>query len=201
MMKPINLLPREPLIQRVFKPLAAGVLAAMAAVCAGIFALAVNFDARTRTLEAQIRWIDAKIEELAARRAPDPFYNEYMAYYEMVTGLEQARRDWEPLLAAVTGSLPAGSRITSIAAEADVLTIAAEFMDWSDIADYAIRLRSSKMVEEVAFTSIVRGTREFAEASGAVSLETGNPITIPFYSVVLNVAVDVIPKTSRENER
>jgi len=200
MMKTINLLPGEPLLRRAFKPLAAGILSVMAAVCAAIFALAMNFDARTRTLEAQIRWIDANIEELAARRAPDPLYSEYKAYRDIVIGLEQARRDWEPILAAVTGSLPAGSRITSISAEAGELTISAEFMDWNDIAEYAIRLRTAQMIGEVAFTSIVRGTREFVEASGAVPAQTGNAIAIPFYSVVLKAALDEIPGTPQENE-
>lgn len=191
MKKTINLLPREPFAKRAFRLLFPAVLALSAASFAGILAIGLDYGAKARALEAEIRWIETRIAELEAQRAPDPLHDDFEAYRGLVESLEQNRRDWKPVLAAVAGTLPAGARITSMAVEENGrLTMSADFREWNDIGTYMARLRAAEPVEDVAVRSVSLSERQIPAPPGSAAVQAEMP-SVRFYSAVLELAITV----------
>jgi hypothetical protein len=200
-MKTINLLPRKPFVERAFKLLFAAVVMLSAAICAAILTLDTDYSSDTRAIEAEIRRMEARIAELAGERKPDPLFSDFAAYRNLVNNLERARRDWEPVLAAITGALPSDARVTSMATGEDgKLTMAADFREWNEIAEYAVRLQATEPVEEVAVRSIVRENRQVLVPPGPPNAAQG-PQTARLYSAVLELTLAENSSMTRETDQ
>ena len=193
-MKTINLLPRKPFVERAFKLLFAAVVMLSATICAAILTLDTDYSSDTRAIEAEIRRMEARIAELAGERKPDPLFSDFAAYRNLVNNLERARRDWEPVLAA-------DARVTSMATGEDgKLTMAADFREWNEIAEYAVRLQATEPVEEVAVRSIVRENRQVLVPPGPSNAAQG-PQTARLYSAVLELTLAENSSMTRETDQ
>lgn len=154
-MKPINLLPRKPFVERAFVPLLAASVAFSVLIALLIGFFVVRYDANIDDKSGQTAEIQEKIKQLQALRTVDSVTVDYNALNEEVNKLKASRRYWIPVFEALSGNLPKTSRITSLGFdEHEKLTIAMETDTLDHIADYTTLLQQVPLVAKLSVAKI-----------------------------------------------
>jgi hypothetical protein len=156
-MNNINLLPKVPAIQRVFAPVLLVVVFLFIMTGSMIYFYSFHVRNDITQIQAQTGSDQAIIKQLIQARQIDPLTKDYQAFAAEITKLKNARRDWIPVVEAISGQLPKNSRMQNLSVDdAGSLSGNYEFAGISDVAEYMLGLQHNPLVASIAVKGITR---------------------------------------------
>ncbi|NHN30735.1 PilN domain-containing protein [Paenibacillus agricola] len=180
-MRNINLLPKIPIIRRIYIPLVISTLAVSVLFAGGLMLYGVYLKAGIAQKEAQSKELSNSIQSLRLQKTMDEQTKNYQALTADIAKLKQERQFWLPLIELITIQLPEVARIQSmgvvagandgkiavsspqaaaagsqVAGTGQKLAITAEFGALEQTAEYVLRLQQSPLLENVLIKSIQR---------------------------------------------
>jgi hypothetical protein len=181
-MKNINLLPKIPLIRRMYIPLIIGTLIVSVTFAGGLLFYGIYLKAGTAQKETQSKELSNSIQALRLQKTLDNQTKDYQSLAADVAIIKQSRRFWLPLMELTTTQLPEVARIISMNIVAGTnggnstsssspqpsatgkqavgaekqLAITAEFGELVQVAEYVLRLQQSPLLGNVTIKSMQR---------------------------------------------
>ncbi|WP_409346905.1 PilN domain-containing protein [Paenibacillus sp. MBLB4367] len=152
-MRSINLLPRIPIVQRLFVPLLAGTVLIFG--CSGVAITYVHFKMKTDAEQQkhELAELDKQIGRLTAERQIDAGTQTYRALLDETKKLSDARMDWQAVMQELTSPLPSASRLSGLSAKAEKLSVILDFSDMKAAAEYVRTLQKQSLFDSVAIKS------------------------------------------------
>lgn len=149
-MRNINLLPRKPLVDKIFVPVLAGSVLFFTLAATSFTLYSFQVERNIDDLMVQSQGMKNQIHALLQARQPDPITNDYNAFLQEVNHIKSKRIYWNPLLTFITNQLPELSRLVSISVEtSEKITVNLEFVNLDDTAQYVAMLQQSALLEQV----------------------------------------------------
>ncbi|SDC46900.1 hypothetical protein SAMN02799630_00246 [Paenibacillus sp. UNCCL117] len=201
-MNNINLLPRKPRSEQLFWPVLSVTAVALVISFGSLAVLQYKLHSASASDALYKQQLQASIQALTQQHAEEPRTAEYRRLVLEVKRLEDKRIDWMPIIAGITSPLPEASRLLSLqTAEARDTDAAAappngqtagsptgtggasqklvatlEFSDFRQIADYVVRVKQDKHIQEVVITTVQKN-EIVLPAPVAMVTETETPKT------------------------
>jgi Tfp pilus assembly protein PilN len=201
----INLLPKKPLLDRLYKPILVAMLVIF--IGCGILLFFSSFNTNMN-MEAEQRKNDqeaAKIRTLTALHQVDPRTQDYNTFAALLQQLKDGRRDWAPLFDLITKNLYKSSRLLTMTVnDKEVISLNLEFASMNEVAYYTTLLQKSPLVDSVSVKDIAIAKKSKLLNSGSNALNATatkptasvKPIeqTITYYSVSLEIQLKSLVK-------
>ncbi|MBO9606318.1 MAG: PilN domain-containing protein [Paenibacillaceae bacterium] len=163
-MRAINLLPRIPFVQKWLIPLLA--LIVMATV-GGILLLSYAYfhaNSAGERSQNQIQSLQTDISKLRQAQQIDAKTQAYNQLQMDITKLQDQRRDWLPIIGAITGNMPTATRLNDFAVADNKISLKLQSESVKELASYMTLLDKSGLFQAVAVQSI-----QLAKVGGTVA--------------------------------
>jgi hypothetical protein len=187
----INLLPKKPLFDQLYKPILVAILVVF--VGCGIlllfysFSISINMEAEQRKNDQE----SARIRSLTALHQVDPLTQDYNTFAALMQQLKDGRRDWAPLFDLITKNLYKSSRLLTMTVnDKEVITLNLEFVSLKEVAYYTSILQSSPLVDSVSVKNTAITVKSKLLNSGSVE----KTINYTYYSVSLEIKLKSLAK-------
>lgn len=166
-MNDLNLLPKIPRTVKYFIPLLTLILLLFVSACAALWSWSDRVQRVRSGLEAEYKLEAAKLQTLENKtriKTEDQNLNKLIAEFAK---LNAERRDWTPVLVAISTELPAGARLKTAAAESDTLKLTVQFLTLEEAGQYELRLSSNPLFQGAAL-SVIEAKAVAADANAGI---------------------------------
>lgn len=195
-MKPINLLPRAPYINRRFVPLLIALCTALLLVTALLAYLNVRWQSRSIELAEEASRVQRQLGLLMQARQPDAITQCYEQLLQAVEPIRAERKDWTAIFADVAAPLPLSSRLVSAQLSTPgVLKLEYQFMDLADAAAYMTVLQGNSRFSEVQVEGVTSQSFTYVDTPAAT------PTPVPTATPKPSATPKPTPLTKEQTER
>jgi hypothetical protein len=171
-MRSINLLPRKPLIKKIFLPLLLLSILFSLSLCAGLLYFTTNYQIEFKDNTNEMQAMETRMQQLTKEREIDPLTPDFIKYSALVQKLKSQQMYWNPIYDAVTRLMPEVARVLDMKLDkSGKMLLTMDFLELHQIVDYMIRLEQSGVIEEVIVNRIARLEKK------VVSGGSSDPIT------------------------
>lgn len=182
-MRNINLLPRKPLINKIYLPLLITMICFFVATGVSLSLYSFTTHSNNTSGQNEVDKLQLRINELNNLHQADPLIADYEAFVTQVKQLKSERRDWVPFFNMITTNLFKSSRIIKMAVNKDeVVTLNMEFTSLKDAAEYTTLLQRFELTEQAEMDKIKLiyksdSPPNSAGMNGSIALPTTPPTT------------------------
>jgi len=153
-MNQLNLIPKVPFAARYFVLLAVVIVLAIGGAGASLYLFNKQINLSTSLQRAEGEHSKQLIQSLESDRRIDPAVRELAVLMGEFSALQDARKDWVPVLRAIAAAMPNTSRTTQAGIQNGTINMTVEFVSLEEAAQYVLRLGRDPLFEEANLKNV-----------------------------------------------
>lgn len=161
-MKNINLLPRIPLIQKLFIPMIAIIVFAAGYGAVTLYVQGTNFASEINQIETDTAVWQASIDRQLERFRVDGLTAQYKAFSQEIERLKGKQQDWQQMIEDIRRLLPEDASIAHMSTDGTVIRSTCEFADKISLAQYMDDVEQLSFVTQIQISAINRVEKELS---------------------------------------
>ena len=156
----INLLPRKPAINQWYIPIMIAMIVLFVGSALVLFFYSFSTNVNMEADKNKIKQLNTRIRTLNALHQVDPKTKDYEAFLAQINQVKSESRDWVPVFQLISTNLFKTSRLLNMdATDKEILTLHLEFAFLQEVANYAILLKRSPLLDKVSIKEISQAQR------------------------------------------
>jgi len=153
-MKSLNLMPRIPWSVKYFVAVMSVALLLFIAACVGIWRWHAHLAGVRLETSAEYEPAAAELRSLESKTRIKSEDQSLNALVGELGKLNAERRDWKPVLEAISTELPATARLKTAEAVDDTLKLTVQFISFGEAGQYELRLAQNPLFQKAGLTVV-----------------------------------------------
>jgi hypothetical protein len=153
----INLLPRVPLIKKVFLPALIAIITIFSVLILTISVSSLQMKLENAETSVQINALESSLTEIQQEKIAEPIVKDYNELSAVIQALDVTRYAWKQVIQDISNLLPSDSRVLSMSLSADhKLMIDMQSKDMEAMAQYMDRLGRLPYFNKIQLNTITQ---------------------------------------------